>query len=58
VVVVMLTGGKSVNGPVAAGIAGGVYKNLSQQNYFAQADTGPKDAYPVLVSTPVCCNTR
>ncbi len=30
VVVVLLTGGKSVNGPVAAGIAGQVYKNLSQ----------------------------
>lgn len=30
VVVVLLTGGKGVNGPVAAGIAGQVYKNLSQ----------------------------
>lgn len=30
VVVVLLTGGKSVNGPVAAGIAGQVYKNISQ----------------------------
>ena len=60
-VVVMLTGGKSVSGPVAAGIAGGVYKNLSQQNYFAKAappDEGPKDPFPVLVSAPTCCNTR
>jgi penicillin-binding protein 2 len=31
VVVVMLTGGKPVNGPVAAGIAGQVYRNLGQQ---------------------------
>ncbi|MBL0159518.1 MAG: penicillin-binding protein [Bryobacterales bacterium] len=30
VVVVLLTGGKKVNGPVAAGIAGQVYKNMSQ----------------------------
>jgi cell division protein FtsI/penicillin-binding protein 2 len=35
VVVVLLTGGKSVNGPVAAGIAGQVYKNLSAQQFFA-----------------------
>lgn len=37
VVVVLLTGGRSVNGPVAAGIAGQVYKNLSAQQYFASA---------------------
>jgi len=36
VVVVLLTGGKPVNGPVAAGVAGAVYKNLSQENYFGQ----------------------
>ncbi len=37
VVVVLLTGGHSVSGPVASGVAGAVYKNLSDQNYFAQA---------------------
>jgi cell division protein FtsI/penicillin-binding protein 2 len=36
VVVVLLTGGKPVNGPVASGVAGAVYRNLSSQNYFAQ----------------------
>ena len=36
VVIVLLTGGRPVNGPVAAGIAGQVYKNLSQQQFFAQ----------------------
>lgn len=36
VVVVLLTGGHSVSGPVASGVAGAVYKNLSDQNYFAQ----------------------
>jgi cell division protein FtsI/penicillin-binding protein 2 len=35
VVVVLLTGGKYVNGPVASGVAGQVYKLLSQQQYFA-----------------------
>lgn len=35
VVVVLLTGGRPVMGPVAAGVAGEVYKRLSQKNYFA-----------------------
>jgi cell division protein FtsI/penicillin-binding protein 2 len=35
-VVVLLTGGQHVNGPVASGIAGQVYKNLSQQEFFAR----------------------
>jgi penicillin-binding protein 2 len=36
VVVVLLTGGRPVNGPVASGIAGQIYRNLSQQKYFAR----------------------
>lgn len=36
VVVVLLTGGGAVNGPVASGVAGQVYRNLSAQQYFAQ----------------------
>lgn len=52
VVVVLLTGGKPVNGPVAAGIAGGVYKNLSSQNYFVHH----RDLSPYgLISTQSCC---
>lgn len=39
VVVVLLTGGKAVNGPVAAQIAGGVYKHLSGQQFFASGRT-------------------
>lgn len=35
VVVVLLTGGRAVNGPVAAQIAGNVYKYLSGQQFFA-----------------------
>ena len=38
-VVVLLTGGRPVSGPVAAGVAGNVYRNLSQQNYFARQRT-------------------
>lgn len=43
VVVVLLTG-HPVNGPVAAGVGGSVYRNLSQQHYFAS-----------LISTQSCC---
>lgn len=35
VVVVLLTGGRPVNGPVASGIAGSVYRNLNQQQFFS-----------------------
>jgi penicillin-binding protein 2 len=53
VVVVLLTGGHQVNGPVASGVAGAVYKNLSVENYFAQS----RPASPVaLVSNQSCCN--
>ena len=51
VVVVLLTGGRTVNGPLAAGIAGAVYQNLSQQNFFA----GLRGARPVLFATQSCC---
>jgi penicillin-binding protein 2 len=38
VVVVLLTSSAhSVSGPIASGVAGAVYKNLSDQNYFAQS---------------------
>jgi cell division protein FtsI/penicillin-binding protein 2 len=36
VVTVLLTGGSAVSGPVASGIAGQVYKNLSDQQWFAR----------------------
>jgi cell division protein FtsI/penicillin-binding protein 2 len=35
VVTVVLTGGKLVNGPVASGVAGSVYKKLNEKQYFA-----------------------
>ncbi len=49
-VVVMLTGARGVSGPVASGIAGEVYRTLSQEGYFGAAKT------PLaLVSTQSCC---
>lgn len=50
VVVVLLTGGYSVSGPIASGVAGAVYKNLSDQNYFAQA--APQISPTALISAP------
>ena len=40
VVVVLLTGGRGVSGPIASGIAGNVYRNLSLQNYFGPGPAG------------------
>jgi len=52
VVVVLLTGGHAVNGPVASGVAGAVYRNLSGENYFTQT----RGISPVaLISTQSCC---
>jgi len=46
VVVVLLTAGWRINGPIAAGVAGSIYKQLSQQNFFAASR---------LTSTQICC---
>jgi penicillin-binding protein 2 len=52
VVVVLLTSGAhSVSGPLASGVAGAVYKNLSGENYFAQ--TAPQTSPSALISTQV-----
>lgn len=62
VVVVMLAGGHETSGGVAAGVAGGIYRSLSEQRYFsvsrvwqveapaplAQAWQAPKDALEFL----------
>lgn len=34
VVVVLLTGGRGVSGPIASGVAGNLYHNLALENYF------------------------
>lgn len=53
VVVVLLTGGRGISGPIASGVAGNVYRNLSQQNYF-QTDHPITPAN--LVSMQNCCS--
>lgn len=52
VVVVMLTGGKAVSGPIASGVAGNVYRALSEKKYFVDARPFTPAA---LVSTQTCC---
>jgi cell division protein FtsI/penicillin-binding protein 2 len=51
VVVVLLTGGRPVNGPVAAGVAGNVYKALAQQQYFAK----DRRTSPIALIGTQCC---
>jgi cell division protein FtsI/penicillin-binding protein 2 len=55
VVVVMLTGTKTFNGPVASGVAGAIYRKLSEQRYFT-ADYSPRrqsDLPPIVTTYPV-----
>jgi len=47
-VVVLLTGGHHVSGPVASGIAGQIYHNLTQGNFF----TSTQQVAPVALFTP------
>ncbi len=56
VVVVMLTGGHNVSGPVASGVAGNIYRSLSEQSYFA-SDGGPS-GLPAIVSTIPSASAR
>jgi len=51
-VVVLLTGGRGVAGPIAAGVAGNLYRNLSQRGYFGEPDT---TVATKLVSMQNCC---
>ncbi|HZT37673.1 MAG TPA: penicillin-binding transpeptidase domain-containing protein [Bryobacteraceae bacterium] len=51
VVVVLLTGGRGVSGPVASGIAGQVYRNLSRVNYFQQ----DHPTAPLALVSSACC---
>jgi len=52
VVVVLLTGGHRVNGPVASGIAGTIYRTLDEQSYFGKSRMISPMA---LISTQACC---
>jgi penicillin-binding protein 2 len=53
VVVVLLTGGRPAIGPLAAGIAGDIYRRLNEKNYFAG---GPAITPASLVSSQICCS--
>jgi len=55
VLVVMLLGTKSVNGPVASGVAGAIYRSLSEQRYFV-ADASRKPDLPEILVTMPCCS--
>ena len=52
VVVVLLTGGRPAIGPLAAGIAGDMYRRLGEQNYFAASQPF---APATLISRQICC---
>ncbi|HUI55173.1 MAG TPA: penicillin-binding transpeptidase domain-containing protein [Bryobacteraceae bacterium] len=57
VVVVMLAAvNKSVSGPVAAGVAGAIYRNLSEQRYFAMDSPDGRPALPQIITTTPCCS--
>lgn len=53
VVVVLLTGGRPSVGPMAAGVAGEIYRRLSDNSYFA--GNGVKVTPASLVSAQICC---
>jgi cell division protein FtsI/penicillin-binding protein 2 len=55
VVVVLLTGGRPSIGPMAAGVAGDVYRHLAEQNYFA-ANRQHAITPAALISTQICCS--
>jgi penicillin-binding protein 2 len=53
VVVVLLTGGRPAIGPMAAGIAGDVFRRLGEVNYFASSVVPA--GTPWLISAGNCC---
>ena len=60
VVVVMLAAvNRTVNGPVASGVAGAIYKSLSEQRYFSADGGGQRPAaFPILISTPTAAISK
>jgi cell division protein FtsI/penicillin-binding protein 2 len=57
VVVVMLTGSRGyVSGPIASGVAGGIYKRLSAQRYFTAENGAPKKE-PSAISRQLSAKT-
>lgn len=58
VVVVLLTGGRGTSGPIASGIAGNLYHNLSQQHYFGPAEEAPLPTALVSMQNSVANSAR
>lgn len=52
VVVVMLTGGRPTIGPLAAGVAGDVYRNLGSKYFQSDVPLTPA----TLISSQICCS--
>jgi penicillin-binding protein 2 len=55
VVVVLLTGGRPSIGPLAAGVAGDVYRRLAEEKYFVPDNKGTFNPAS-LISTQICCS--
>lgn len=55
VVVVLLTGGRPSIGPMAAGVAGDVYRRLAAENYFHNSTPLTPAS---LISSQICCTGR
>ena len=53
VVVVLLTGGRPAIGPMAAGIAGDIYRRLGDRNYFASSTPVTPAS---LIASHICCS--
>ena len=51
VVVVLLTGGRGISGPIASGIAGNVYRNLAERHYFTPEGQTQQASDPGAVQT-------
>jgi cell division protein FtsI/penicillin-binding protein 2 len=58
VVVVMLASTGKTGGGVAAGVAGSIYRSLSEQRYFAENRPGNLAPPEVLVSAPCCSQVQ
>lgn len=51
-VVVLLTGGRGISGPIASGIAGNVYRNLAASHYMGVPDLQQATMPTALISLP------
>jgi len=57
-VTVLLTGGRGVSGPAAAGVAGNVYKNLEAVDYVAETNPSAPVPPSILPTRPLLLRAR